>query len=77
MSVLSVSSTASDLTSHRAVVDYCGTSPCRNEGTCINEMFRYRCICVDGYTGGVCEDDTGELLDRTPVTTACPANATD
>ena len=31
--------------------DECLSSPCLNEGTCINEMASFVCLCKDGFQG--------------------------
>ena len=35
----------------------CGSNPCRNGATCVDEDIGYKCICVEGYSGDTC--DTG------------------
>lgn len=40
------------------------SNPCLNEGTCLDEIGGYRCICVPGYTGIQCETDIDECIDR-------------
>ena len=32
------------------------TSPCQNNATCIDEIGRYRCVCVDDFTGVNCTE---------------------
>ncbi|KAL5006010.1 hypothetical protein ScPMuIL_017168 [Solemya velum] len=34
--------------------DRCAINPCEHGGSCVNEVFRYRCICVSGYSGDNC-----------------------
>ena len=41
-----------------AEINECKSSPCQNRGTCHDEINRYSCLCVPGYTGVNCE--TGE-----------------
>ena len=36
-------------------VDECTSSPCYNGGTCIDQVNSFRCDCVPGYGGPVCE----------------------
>ena len=36
-------------------INYCESNPCRNGGTCIEEVDSYNCNCVPGYTGHDCE----------------------
>ena len=38
----------------------CTSAPCQNNGTCIDEINRFMCICADGFSGNVCE--TSEIL---------------
>ena len=33
----------------------CDTSPCMNEGTCINEISKFKCLCKSGFRGDHCE----------------------
>jgi len=35
-------------------VDECASDPCMNDGSCDDEIDSYRCNCVDGYTGHMC-----------------------
>lgn len=54
-------------------VDPCMTTPCKNGATCLNvEAFEYTCVCVDGYTGMNCENDS----DMCRHTKPCKHNAT-
>ena len=36
-------------------IDECKSSPCENEGTCLNERGNYTCTCNAGFTGRLCE----------------------
>ena len=36
-------------------IDECGSSPCMSGGTCLDEVNRYTCQCVDGFTSINCE----------------------
>jgi len=36
--------------------DDCLEQPCLNEGTCIDELNGYSCLCKEGYKGVNCED---------------------
>ena len=38
----------------------CVSVPCQNNGTCVDEINRFICICADGFFGDVCE--TSESL---------------
>ena len=33
----------------------CTSTPCQNNGTCVDEIDRFTCICADGFSGNVCE----------------------
>ena len=41
-------------------IDECASFPCKNGGTCYEEIDYYVCHCLPGYTGYFCE--TGESL---------------
>ncbi len=36
----------------------CTPDPCQNGATCVDELFDYRCMCVDGYDGVNCQIGT-------------------
>ena len=38
-----------------SVIDECASTPCQNNGTCIDGLDRHACLCLAGYTGVVCE----------------------
>jgi len=40
----------------QTIVDACSSSPCVNNGTCLNAVASYTCVCPAGYTGPYCED---------------------
>ena len=40
-------------------IDECASTPCQNNGTCVDGFDGYTCLCMAGYTGDVCE--TSEL----------------
>nr|XP_006812462.1 PREDICTED: protocadherin Fat 4-like [Saccoglossus kowalevskii] len=37
--------------------DMCESNPCQNGGTCIDEWWKYRCSCKDGFMGHHCEEE--------------------
>lgn len=37
-------------------IDECEPNPCKNSGTCKDEINGYLCTCPDGYTGTNCEN---------------------
>lgn len=43
-------------------VDFCMSSPCRNNGSCHDVVGGpgYSCVCLQGYTGQDCEEDLDE-----------------
>ena len=41
-----------------ADINECASYPCDNGGTCKDDVNRYTCICVPGYTGVNCETST-------------------
>ncbi|XP_069006982.1 sushi, nidogen and EGF-like domain-containing protein 1 isoform X4 [Embiotoca jacksoni] len=45
-------------------VDECGSNPCRNGGTCKDQINSFTCQCPPGYTGTQCETDIDECKDR-------------
>ncbi|XP_061766366.1 protein eyes shut homolog isoform X2 [Nerophis ophidion] len=38
----------------------CGSNPCRNHGTCVDQVKGYSCDCKMGFSGHVCEEDINE-----------------
>ncbi|KAG9344226.1 hypothetical protein JZ751_010895, partial [Albula glossodonta] len=38
----------------------CGSSPCQNQGYCLDGVNGYRCDCKAGFTGSHCEEDVNE-----------------
>jgi hypothetical protein len=52
------------------VVDGCDPNPCQHGGTCVVDGDGFRCTCVDGYTGVICEG--GGPCDPNP----CQGNGT-
>lgn len=41
-------------------IDDCGSSPCLNSGTCIDEIDTFRCRCMPGFVGELCEVNIDE-----------------
>jgi len=53
-------------------INECSSSPCVNDGTCLNQVNAYQCVCTPSWTGVNCEMDANECdlgLDN------CHANA--
>ncbi|XP_046380223.2 sushi, nidogen and EGF-like domain-containing protein 1 [Haliotis rufescens] len=44
----------------------CNSSPCQNEGTCVNGLEMYTCVCSPGWSGINCETDV-----QPPVVSGC------
>ena len=36
-------------------INECGSNPCQNEATCVDEISGYTCQCLPGWTGVHCE----------------------
>ena len=36
-------------------VDECGSSPCDNGGTCVDQVNGFECKCMKGFAGDLCE----------------------
>ena len=36
-------------------IDECESSPCKNNGSCVDGIGSYTCVCSQGYTGEECE----------------------
>ena len=45
-------------------IDYCLSSPCMNNATCIYQILGYECACATGYNGTVCEIGTQMTLEN-------------
>ncbi|XP_056008437.1 sushi, von Willebrand factor type A, EGF and pentraxin domain-containing protein 1-like [Ostrea edulis] len=54
-----------------AFVNSCASNPCQNNGTCINGLDRYTCLCTKSFTGMNCETDI-----QPPVMSGCHENMT-
>ena len=39
----------------RIVKDNCASSPCQNDGECVDGPGLFTCSCVSGYTGFLCD----------------------
>uniref|UniRef100_A0AAX7VFF1 Delta-like protein n=1 Tax=Astatotilapia calliptera TaxID=8154 RepID=A0AAX7VFF1_ASTCA len=55
-------------------INDCASSPCKNGGTCIDEINSFKCFCPDGWEGSLC--DVGECLlsDSFPDVNECSRN---
>ncbi|KAH3889322.1 hypothetical protein DPMN_013375 [Dreissena polymorpha] len=38
----------------------CSPNPCHNDGTCTARKTKFKCTCVPGYTGVICQEDIDE-----------------
>ena len=45
-----------------AATDECESSPCQNEGSCVDGDNSYTCNCLMGYEGDNCESGNGTLM---------------
>lgn len=52
-------------------INYCGSNPCNNGGSCQNNADDYECMCPQGYTGSNCEVEEDEC-----VSSPCAQGAT-
>jgi hypothetical protein len=41
-------------------INECQSQPCLNGGTCVDQINRFDCQCVAGYTGAQCQTDVNE-----------------
>ncbi len=41
--------------------DWCGSNPCKNSATCVDDGNDYSCVCAPGYTSKNCESGKSEL----------------
>lgn len=46
-----------------ADINYCYTSPCKNNGTCQSSLNDYRCVCQAKFTGKSCEQGIAYKID--------------
>ena len=46
--------------------DDCSPNPCKNGGTCTDEVNDYRCDCVEGWYGKDCSEGNS-LFDKMPI----------
>ena len=44
-------------------IDDCVASPCKNNGTCVDQVDGYICLCDDGYEGDNCDDNTDDCAE--------------
>ncbi|XP_053392098.1 fibropellin-3-like [Mercenaria mercenaria] len=52
-------------TKNKELVDYiddCVPNPCLNGGTCVDGVNMHTCICVDGYDGDNCKNNTDDCV---------------
>lgn len=47
--------------------DNCASHPCLNEGYCINNIKNFTCVCVDGYTGDLCDTEKPKPTTEKPI----------
>lgn len=47
-------------TNYFSDIDECSSEPCLNSVSCDDEVNRYHCTCVEGYTGTHCETGQSE-----------------
>jgi len=52
-------------------IDDCATATCANNGTCIDGMAEYTCLCSPGFRGVICDEDIDEC-----ASAPCYNNAT-
>ena len=41
-------------------INDCASNPCQNQGTCIDGVNSYQCICADGWEGALCNINKNE-----------------
>ncbi|WAR31956.1 SNED1-like protein [Mya arenaria] len=51
------------------IVASCKSSPCHNEGSCVNKVEDFECHCSSGWDGKTCEEDV-----QPPILENCSAN---
>ena len=51
--------------------DECSTSPCQNEGTCVDRYNDYLCLCPAGYSGNTCQTGGNKLQLVRPAPQSC------
>ena len=42
----------------------CSSNPCLNEGKCVDEINGFKCECLAGFRGRLCEEDINECLEQ-------------
>jgi hypothetical protein len=56
------------------VTDECQSDPCLNNGTCIDEVNDFECICPEGFTGLTCNMTNITMVDNLPSIEKIPEN---
>ena len=40
-------------------LDECQSDPCQNNATCIDQLNKFTCLCLNGFNGDLCENGKG------------------
>ena len=43
-------------------IDDCIENPCNNNGSCVDGIASYNCVCPPGFTGADCEMSTNKVF---------------
>ena len=43
-------------------IDDCIENPCNNNGSCVDGIASYNCVCLPGFTGADCEMSTNKVF---------------
>jgi len=57
-------------------VNECGSNPCRNGGTCVDQYNGFLCQCIAGWQGALCEQDVNECSTLAGTDLGCQNGAT-